>query len=294
MTSNVVIMFTVGEYVRPQAEVSVPMWRQTASRWGCDFHTISNATQVIPTMEKLRLGTVLKHYERALMVDVDTIASPSAPNPFYIVPDTHLGAMQEWPSQLPEMYDGCRQDFRNEYDMVQEAQGMPVIPMTTRFNSGVVLASQGQRHLFKEWAHDMPCGKSKGHTLEESWLNVLVRHTQTPLYDMGWEWNTMRHYTNAYAKSVAGLTSHVYHVSGEMLGHKVSQMMQLRDRLYPPTPTRLPLSVICEHRGSIVERQGCACQHKHTYTCNKGLGVSGLCVPERDCGSSCAGWEEAY
>lgn len=251
MTRPLVLMFAHGGPATRQAAISAPLWERAAARWGADFRLRTDRRAAGPgTMEKLRVGEALRQRPRVLLTDADTVVHPAAPDPFEIVPATHLGALVEWPGRLPECWPGHWDRFRQEYDRVQTDQGWEPVPVPGRFNSGVLVASAAHAPAFDPWAVPLTPGAGRGHTLEESWVNVRAVRLGVPVCDLGFAWNAMRYYRREYDAAVRDGSAWVYHLCGHGFD-KPAEMRAIADRLYPDRGA-------CRHRSrNPVETQSC-------------------------------------
>jgi hypothetical protein len=118
-------------------EISEPSMRAYAERVGAEFIKLTDVTcPPFPEGEKWQTNDLFDIYDRILFVDADIVIRPGAPNLFELVPEDHVG-----------LYDDYH-DLKGwawvyaEYEAIQREQHLPVRPLHTCYNTGLVMASQ--------------------------------------------------------------------------------------------------------------------------------------------------------
>lgn len=178
---NAVVTVAVGKGL-DWLEISEPTMKAYAETVGAEFVKLTDVTCPPWAMgEKWQVFDLFDQFDRILFVDADIVIRPGAPNLFEHVPEDHVGLYDDY-NDLTEwtwLY--------TEYEQIQKDQRFPVRPLHTCYNTGLVMASQRHRDIWKQPNFFRP-----SHTYEQSLINLKVREAGWKVFalsrEIHWQW----------------------------------------------------------------------------------------------------------
>lgn len=178
VVSNIaVVTLATGTKGKQLFEVSGPLLREYATKFGADFHVITGEPSAFPFEDKFLVSQFLEQYDRVLYADADVLITDAAPNLFELVPSTKLGMCNEilyatsgwWTSEYEVMEE------------IQKAYQFSLQKTTAYYNAGFWIASSQHKHLF---AH--PTKSYRGfHEAEQHLLNARILEYGVEVHEFG-------------------------------------------------------------------------------------------------------------
>jgi hypothetical protein len=131
----------VGPVGRSWLAVTGPLFERYAARVGARYEVLTGPdADPYPLRHKFKLAELLDRYDRVVYLDADVVLGPDCPDLFAEVPETHVGALDEWP------WLGRPAWVQAEVEAVAAAAGLPPPgPLARYFNTGVLVLSAAHR-----------------------------------------------------------------------------------------------------------------------------------------------------
>ncbi len=182
MKDRVIVTSVIGEKFEAIWKLTGPTIEAYADRIGADLIVFKeNPHETSPHWVKFGLYDILhKMYKRAAWIDADIIIRKDAPDIFEIVPEDRLGIFNEG-------------RFAPRALAIHEAMqvykvDLPDWDRVSYFNTGVMVISQDQRHLFNP-----PEGikRQKYNFGEQTYLNLRIQQRKVPIFELSHHFNRM-------------------------------------------------------------------------------------------------------
>jgi hypothetical protein len=193
---KLIVQMNFGDYIPANARASV---QDAARRWGCELRHLTQpwgerSDTFGAKMELNRLPDLPPDC-RILWLDGDMLVRHDCPNPFQIVPDTHLGGVLNYQG---DTHDDPHADHAAFWHAVKHETGAAAeYDPATYINGGFILWTHS-RHSYVWW---WMCEKMKrtlgkaGHVvnpmIEQTALNVSIADNQIPLHVLPKEFNRL-------------------------------------------------------------------------------------------------------
>jgi hypothetical protein len=203
-------------------EVSGPLLRRYAERWGWDFHVISGEAGSFPVGRKWEVSAILPHYERVVWLDADVLVSPECPNLLEVVRPGTLGLHNDWPWLASSDW------VMAEYGELARSQGFPLDLPRSAWNTGVWVADREHAFVFAPPRFPFP----RRHCVEQWHEALLIHQHRAPVTllpsEFNWEWWVTR---QPLVEPIDGVF--VYHYAGLLECHeeRLEQMRAMAARL---------------------------------------------------------------
>lgn len=170
-----IVTIVTGEYFGRMAALTHPTIKAYADKIGADFIVWTDVSAYkYPEYKKMEIGGLLATYDRVLYLDTDVIIRDDAPNVFDVVPEDHLGILEE-----------SRYFDRG----VTTVQFMTQIGYDARrwngkyYNAGIYVCSRCHQDLFvkppMEW----------NHFRDQSWFNTLISDRKVKVFPLPHRFN---------------------------------------------------------------------------------------------------------
>lgn len=179
MPKLALVTLAIGEDHQKIGKLTHPLMQAYAEKIGAEFICISHQKvyETTPHWEKFRIYELLNNYDRILYLDTDIIIRDHAPNIFDIIPDTHLGILNEQPFVEDRTYafmQGC------------QAYGYTDMPWDKiYFNTGVMVISKIHQLLF------VKPNLEASNFFEQTYLNLQIKKQKIPVSMLDYKWNRM-------------------------------------------------------------------------------------------------------
>lgn len=220
-----VVTLAVGPRGRELNAITGPFLEQYAARVGADYRVIAaDEPGAYPLAFKWAVAGYVRAYDRVFYVDADALVRPSCPDVFALVPETHIGAVDEAADFLAKSPDGGLW-WRKQVEDIQRQRGSVLSPHPFAFNAGVYVASRQHAAAF-----DPPdkvltlgfCGEQ--HLLNEKILKLGMPVFPLPAaFNARWMW---------HGPAILDAANHVIHFSGiKDHGERVEQLKREADAL---------------------------------------------------------------
>lgn len=182
MRNRVIVTSVIGEKYQAIWKLTGPTVEAYADRIDADILVIEeNPHETSPHWVKFALHEILhKRYKRAAWIDADIIIRGDAPDIFDVVPEDRLGIFNEG-------------RFTPRSIAIHEAMqvykiDLPDWDRVSYFNSGVMVISQDQRHLFNQPEN---IKKQKYNFGEQTYLNLRILQRKVPVHELSPNFNRM-------------------------------------------------------------------------------------------------------
>lgn len=93
---RVVATLSVGDEAEAMGEISIPLMKLYAKKFGADFIVMGKtdiSEKLNPFYEKMRIAGLLESYDEVLFLDIDILVTPWAENIFELVPNDEIGVV---------------------------------------------------------------------------------------------------------------------------------------------------------------------------------------------------------
>jgi len=190
------------ESVREYTKYTIPILRKYAKEWGADFKILDSSFG--PGVWKiLAFCDLLKSYNRILHVDSDIVMNKNCPNIFNIVSFNSVGLIFE--------DRGSREgNRRKEIAKIKQRFGGNEHWTRGYFNAGFFLVSQIHCDMFTRINGQL----WDGVLLEQTHLNYQIMRLGYEYIDLGYKFNHMSMFSEAWNGSPSRFDSHVIHYAG--------------------------------------------------------------------------------
>ena len=182
MKEKVIVTSVIGEKYEAIWKLTGPTVEAYADRIGADLIVIKeNPHGSTAHWVKFSLYEILhKMYRRASWIDADIIIRKDAPDIFDLVPEDRLGIFNEGRF-------APRSIAVHEAMQVYKVE-LPDWDRISYFNTGVMVISQDQRHLFNQ-----PEGivRQKYNFGEQTYLNLRIQQRKVPVFELSHHFNRM-------------------------------------------------------------------------------------------------------
>jgi hypothetical protein len=172
-----VVTIACGEDYRKIARLTHPTLKKYADRIGADFISIEKSDRSSPHWMKFELYNLLDLYQRVIYLDTDLLVREDCPNLLEIVSAEKIGLFNEAP-----FVEGRGESLRQaaiEYSlMVPDWDG-------AYYNTGVMVLSRCHQYLFRH------PGKEVQNFFEQSYINLMIAVTKTPIHKLSFRFNRM-------------------------------------------------------------------------------------------------------
>lgn len=176
---NLLLTISIGDFYERLSDLTHPTFINYAQKINADFLCIDGkkVSQTTPHWEKFQIYDLLKQYDRILYVDTDIIIREDTPNLFDEVPYFELGIFDEAPYT------------ENRHISFQQAcHSYGILPENwdgKYYNTGVMVISRPHKDLFKKPEKEIM------NFFEQTYLNVQIATTKTPIYSLKYCFNRM-------------------------------------------------------------------------------------------------------
>lgn len=181
-----------------------PILRMFAERWGSEFKILNASLCVNKLWRILELYSTFEDYDRIFHIDSDVVINKNCPNLFDIVPYDTIGFVFE--------DKGTRlKNRRVRIKQIKHKFGGNERWMSGYFNMGVFLSSKMHRNMFTKidgrlWEAETG--------FEQTHLNYQMRRFGYKYIDLGYKFNHMTMFSEAWNGSPSRLDSHIIHYAG--------------------------------------------------------------------------------
>ena len=193
-TSDIaVVTWVAGEKAYEWFSITGPAMKRYADRVGADLIVLDGfGGQPYGLANKFRVKQVLTQYvyDAVLFVDADALIQDHCVDLFRLVPDGHIGMLDE-----SSLYDEWMlAQYRREALALAKSQGMPLrhedVPPPR--NSGLYYLPASYAHVLDHPTQSFPiCGRN-GATVEQTWMSLKVAESAAPIYEFDshqhWLW----------------------------------------------------------------------------------------------------------
>lgn len=203
MKDRVIVTSVIGKKYQDLWDLTGPTVEHYADRIGADILVLeNNPHNATAHWVKFALHNILKDmYRRAIWVDADLIIRDDAPDLFEMVPDNQLGAFNEgrYTQRAIAIYEAM---FKYKVEL-------PKWDRTSYFNTGVLVVSQEQRHLFND-----PEGiqQQRYNFGEQTYLNLRILQREVAVCELPPSMNRMS--CMDQITGISRLASHIVHYAG--------------------------------------------------------------------------------
>lgn len=193
-----IVTIAGGEYFLRMAALTHPTFQAYARRIGVDFLVWSDLSGYqIPEYKKLEIGKLLDEYDRVLYLDTDVIVRDDTPDIFEIVPDDHLGMLEE-----SRYYDRRTSVLR-----FMEHVGFDSTKWNGKYyNAGIFVCSKVHRDVFVrppvEWDHFR----------DQTWFNTLIADRGVKVFSLPYRFNRVLGLDRVYGED--RLDAYFLHYAG--------------------------------------------------------------------------------
>lgn len=180
-----------------------PSFEAYARRIGADLITMGYHSG-LPSQHWVKLGIyelLKKKYHRLIYIDADALIRADCPNLFDVVPEDSLGIFNEGKYTPRAM---CIYEIMNAYKIK-----LPKWDRIAYYNTGVMVVSRGQRHVFKPPEEVRRIRNSYG---EQTWLNLQVLEKEVKVHELSHHFNHMSIMDRL--TGVSRKASHIIHYAG--------------------------------------------------------------------------------
>ena len=203
MTKLAIVTCVIGEAFKKIWAVTRPTFEAYADRIGADLVVIeNNPHNATAHWAKFAIYELLhKTYRRALFLDADMIIRDDCPDLFALVPEKLFAAFNEglYTPRAMAIYEAM-----SAYKMP-----LPAWDRRSYYNTGVMVVSQDQRHLFSPPTDLKSTKYSFG---EQTYLNLRIFDRDVPRMDLGHKFNRMSIMDTI--TGVSRLDSYIVHYAG--------------------------------------------------------------------------------
>lgn len=178
-----ILTIVIGERIEKVWELTRPNFEAYADKVGADLIVMKEMSGGFPSAHWLKLAIhefLHKKYHRLIYLDADLIIRPDTPDLFEIVPETELGIFNEgkWTPRAIAIHE-C---------MVKFNRTLPKWDKTSYYNTGVMVVSRGQRHIFRPIDAVPNLRYSFG---EQTFLNFRILSEEVKVKELNFKYNRM-------------------------------------------------------------------------------------------------------
>jgi hypothetical protein len=204
MKDKVIVTMVIGDKYKALWKVTEESMEAYADKVGADLIVLESNPHpnVTPHWAKFALHNILhKMYRRALWLDSDLIIRPDTPDLFDLVPEDKLGVFNEgrFTPRSIALYEAM-----HAYKVA-----LPTWDRKSYYNTGVMVVSQGQRHLFADPGEVKYQKYSFG---EQTFLNLRIFSKEVEVHELSHHFNRMS--VMDKITGVSRLASYVVHYAG--------------------------------------------------------------------------------
>lgn len=174
-------------------------------------------------VEKLYAIKLLEDYDRVLMMDVDILVTPNAPDIFETYPDTNkLYALSDTLYTQNENYEGAKEPKRIQA-VLGKIKDWPTQGKLPRyFNTGVVLLSKNKTLSDNFSLDDVKKIFNQVHFIEQTYLDYLCFKHDIPVADLDPKFNWIPWLANKKQRNQAYFSHHGNH------GYGISKSLRIQ------------------------------------------------------------------
>lgn len=213
------VIVTRAKNIEEMAKITHPLLKKYAERCGADFIVINEDRMNLSSFhfEILQCYDLFDTYERILVIDTDTLITPSCPNLFEIVPEGQIGTIYE------DKYNRKR-DRWGWIRKVQQAWG-DVGWRKGYINTGVILFSKCHRDALtyepeKIW-NDLG--------YDDVLIGYNIHKYDYPVFELSYKFNHMSMFSEVGKNR---LKSYIIHYAGRGFTGKKSRLEQIKSDLH--------------------------------------------------------------
>jgi len=210
---KLLVITRADESVVEYTQLTHPIIRMFAEKWGAEFKILGSAVgqKVDPEREFinkmwriLEFYDIFEDYDRIFHMDSDIVINKTCPNVFEIVPSDTVGLVFE--------DKGSR--LRNRRERIAQIKarfGGNEHWISGYFNMGIFLSSRMHREMFTKidgqlWEAEVG--------LEQTHLSYQLMKLKYKYVDLGYKFNHMSMFSEAWNGSVSRFDSHIIHYAG--------------------------------------------------------------------------------
>lgn len=207
------IVTRADENVQDWVNLTHPAMKQYSKFCGADFIVLSDPPPFLtnsghPAYSILEVEKVLNDYDRVVHLDTDMIINKGAPNIFDIVPHDHIGI-------VAEDVGTRKQDRMLEAMKIQHEFG-DIGWRENYYNVATMVLSKPHIEIFqphngKYWT---------GWAGEQTHISFNIIKTRAQVLELGYKWNHMTMFSEAWNGSPSRFDSHIIHYAGRGIFEK--------------------------------------------------------------------------
>ena len=218
-SSLCVLRIAGGKYATAMADMTRDRVQRLAVRCGADYVELTgDKFPQWPMANKYRIGAVAEQYERTLFLDVDTIVSNLAPNPFEALQVDEFAIYDEIHHGRPP-YWATTESLR-----VAWSQGIELRRLDWAGNSGVMMIPQAAA-----WVVGPPTAPIvKTHCADQQLFSARLACSGFPVHFLDWKWNCVR---NDHRFTKRWPDAYIAHVNGGKGNQRLDSVKWIAKRL---------------------------------------------------------------
>jgi len=193
------------ESVASYTRYTHPILKRFAEKWGAEFKILDAPLKIHGCWKILELYNLFEDYDRILHIDSDIVINKNCPNIFDIVSYDVIGLIfEDKGSRLENRRSRIRkirQRFRSSRHWI-----------SGYFNMGIFLASKVHRDMFTKIYNQLWMADTG---LEQTHLNYQMREFEYKHVDLGYKFNHMSMFSEAWNGSPSRFNSHIIHYAGK-------------------------------------------------------------------------------
>lgn len=216
------ISTTADKNIREMTDLTHPVMKSFAKKWGADFLILSQDADCDVPMGKIHyrimeLYNLLDEYDRIIQLDSDIIINKNCPNLFEIVPYDEIGTVLE--------DKGSRQDVRR--DRIRQAQQLwgDLNWREGYINTGVFVVSKPHKDIFRKinGGYWIRLGFDCIH------LSYQIHRLGLKIFELDYRFNHMSMFSEEWNGSPSRFDSYIIHYAGnaKFSGKKKRSRVQL-------------------------------------------------------------------
>lgn len=192
------------ESVTAYTKYTHPILRLFTKRWGAEFKVLDASLEINKMWRIMELYNIFEDYDRIFHIDSDVVINKNCPNIFDIVSHDTIGLVFE--------DKGSRlKNRRSRIMQIKQRFGDNEYWTSGYFNMGVFLASKMHRDMFTKI--DGQLWEEAG--LEQTHLNYQMRKLGCKYVDLGYKFNHMSMFSEAWNGGLSRFDSYIIHYVGE-------------------------------------------------------------------------------
>jgi hypothetical protein len=211
-------------------KVTHPILMDYAKQWGCDFIVLDEKEEWMTDYELahyriLRVGEILEHYERVLVVDSDVVIQPTCPNPFDVVPYAKIGTIYEDKGSREAARQGVIISIQERWGDVGWEEGY--------INTGFFVVSREHKDIFQRINDQLWTGFG----YDDALLGYNIHKFGHEVHELPFTFNHMAMFSEDWNGNANRFESFVIHYAGLALfpddrsGRKVTGDNNMKTRL---------------------------------------------------------------